>query len=114
MKWIASITAILGTLGLGALFLVPGMAGILTAATAALGPLLKGFSELLVWFIKTVWEGFVDIIDNVATIVTVISLVAGFSLYYKYYGPERTACEQEIVKLVEQNKQLKAKLSRGR
>ena len=114
MKWIASITAVLGTLGLGALFLVPGLAGILSAVTAALGPLLKGFAEFLVWFVKTVWEGFVDIVDNVATIVTVLTLVFGFSMYYKYYGPERTACEAEIVLMKKQIEHLKAKVKGGR
>ncbi len=114
MKWIGAISALVGTLGLGALALIPGASAIVGASMAFLGPILKGVAEFLVWFVKTIWEGFIDIIDNVATIVTVLTLVFGFSFYYKYYGPERTACEHEIVLMKKQIEELKAKVKRGR
>lgn len=107
--WIAAITGFAGTLGVAGLFLIPGAAAILSTAMTVMTPILKGIAELLVWFVKTVWEGFIDIIDNIATIVTVLSLVAGFSLYYKYYGPERQACEVELQKVVKQSAYWKAK-----
>ena len=113
MKLFAYLSGLVGALGLGAIALIPGAAGILSAVTAFLGPILKGVAEFLVWLVKTMWEGFVDIIDNVATIVTVFVLVTGFSVYYKYYSPERTACEKEIVLMKKQIDGLKAKL-RGR
>lgn len=114
MKYIGYISALVGTLGLGALAFIPGASAVLGASMAFLGPILKGVAEFLVWFVKTVWEGFIDIVDNVATIVTVVALVAGFSVYYKYWGPERTACENEIVLMKKQIEQLKAKVRSGR
>ena len=106
-------TGLLGLGGIASLWLIPGLAPLLTVLITASGPLLKGFTELLVWFVKTVWEGLMDILDNLATIITVLALVAGFSVYYKYWGPERQACEQEIVLMKKQIDGLKAKL-RGR
>ena len=108
-SWWVWGTGLLGLGGIASVFAFPWLVPMLGALSAALGPLLKGFSELLVWFVKTMWEGIVDIVDNLATIITVISLVAGFSLYYKYYGPERTACEIELAKVVKQSNYWKAK-----
>lgn len=109
MKW-ATISALIGGLGLGALAIIPGAAGILSALTAALGPLLKGFSELLVWLIKTTWEGITDILDNVATLFTVVLIGSSMYVYGLYFSPPRMACEAEIPKLVGQIKGQKNKI----
>lgn len=57
---------------LGILGVIPA---VLKAIIESATPLLKAFSEFLVWLLKAMWEGFTDIMDNMKTLLTVGILV---------------------------------------
>lgn len=61
-----------------------GIGPIVTLAASILNvaaPFIKVALEGCVSYFKIVWEGFKDIVDNIATIVTVLSIVAATYFY---------------------------------
>lgn len=79
-----------------------GLAGVAASAgriaaslIEAVGPLLKGASEALVWFVKTLWEGLTDVADNISTVIFVVTVVL-FTWFYVDYQQSKL-CQQEIV-----------------
>lgn len=66
---------LLSILGLG------GFVRILATILETISPIFQSIWQLLVWYIKRLWEGFCDILDNVSTILTVISLCIAVLLY---------------------------------
>lgn len=73
-------------LGLGGFGSLLGSAGrIIGSVFEAVTPLIKGFFSLMVWYVQQLWEGFKDMIDNVASIIFVGSLIAGTALYVNHY-----------------------------
>jgi mannose/fructose/N-acetylgalactosamine-specific phosphotransferase system component IID len=89
MQWIGWIGGA-GLIGWAILAMfAPGAIQVVSAWLTALAPLVKGAAEGIVWFFKTMWEGFKDVVDNSATILFVF-VVAGMSmLYIKYLTPSQ-------------------------
>ena len=73
MAFLASLLGILGV--------IPA---ILKAIIEGATPLLKAFSEFVVWLIKAMWEGLTDILDNLKTVLTVVILVMSPICYMKW------------------------------
>lgn len=102
------MTWLFGLLGLSGV--ASSIAKVLASLIEVVSPLLKGLSEFVVWLVKTLWEGFKDIVDNIATIITVLVLV-GFSFGYSKFDTikkEEVKCKQEI-KVVEKKVYAKCK-----
>jgi hypothetical protein len=66
---------------LSALGLLPS---IFKAVIAIVTPLLTALSELLVALVKRCWEGFLDVVDNISTVIFVLCLMAGTAVAVKY------------------------------
>ena len=59
------------------LFAIPFIGTVLKMIATAfevISPVLKGIVEALVWYTKKLWEGFMDVIDNIATVMFVITI----------------------------------------
>jgi hypothetical protein len=102
MKWIASLTAIFGSLGVGALFLLPGAAGILTVITSFLAPVAKGLGELLSWLLGQFLDGMRNALDTLSAIFFVVAIVGATFVYSEIWGPKRMAAENEVVLMKKQ------------
>lgn len=84
----------------GLLSFIPGLGTATTGIVTGLIPLIQGLGNLIVWFFQTMWEGFKDMADNAASIIFVISLVAGIYGYSQYiHNPRLDACHATNVKL---------------
>lgn len=93
------------------LYLLPG-AGMLAsigkiAATIveSAGPILKAASEFLVWFVKAMWEGLKDVVDNIYTMLFVLVLCAGVFFYTDKRADDE--CHVKVTKLEAQVKALR-------
>jgi hypothetical protein len=56
----------------------------LKTAFAAATPLLVFLVEVLVGLLKRCWEGFLDVVDNISTVIFVLCLMAGTAAFVKY------------------------------
>jgi hypothetical protein len=63
------------------LALIPG---ILSAAIAVVTPWLQLLSDILVGLLRRCWEGFLDVVDNISTIIFVLCLMFGTAVAVKY------------------------------
>jgi hypothetical protein len=88
----------LGLSGLGALApLAMGLGKALGALSDGLGPLLKGLAEGLVAFSKAFLEGFMDMVDNIKSVMFVLVVIGCTFLYVKHQ--EENQCNVEIVEI---------------
>lgn len=68
-------------LGVGAVVVVllmlfaPSVVTLVVEYLKSLAPLVRGLADGIVWFARTMWEGFKDMTDNAASIVYVIVLM---------------------------------------
>jgi hypothetical protein len=56
----------------------------LKTAFAVVTPLLVFLAEVLVGLLKRCWEGFLDVVDNISTVIFVLVLMAGTAVAVKY------------------------------
>ena len=94
MQWAGGLS-IVGLIGfvLLAVF-APGVIQVLSSWLTALAPLVKGAADGLVWFVKTIWEGFKDMTDNAASIVFVIvAILIGGWWFSTLRTPPKPNCE---------------------
>ena len=82
---------LLGFMGIGGI--IGSVFKILATAVEAISPLVKGFFEFVVWYLKQLWEGFKDVIDNAATILFVVT-VFGLGLFTQYKVIDKPRLEQ--------------------
>lgn len=65
-----------------------GLFGLLPAALktafAVATPVLVFLVEVLVGLLKRCWEGFLDVVDNISTVIFVLVLMAGTAVVVKY------------------------------
>jgi len=100
MQWAGGLS-IVGLIGfvLLAIF-APGVISVLSSWLTALSPLVKGAADGLVWFVKTIWEGFKDMTDNAASIVFVIvAILIGGWWFSTLRKPPEANCETCITNL---------------
>ena len=67
--WLAGTSLVV--LGALAIFL-PSALTVISAWLVALTPLVKGAAEATVEFVKRLWDGLLDVVDNVSTILFVV------------------------------------------
>ena len=60
---------------------LPTVGRILAAIIETSAPIVKVAVEFLTYYAKILWKGLTDIFDSMATIVTVLSLLAGVYFY---------------------------------
>lgn len=109
MWTLLGLTGILGTL-------LKIAASLLEAIT----PVIKGALELFVEFIKWMWHGFIDVIDDIRTVAFVAVVVMG-SIVYGSLNPVvkkipfigQNQCEKHIALLKKQYDQCKTQLQRS-
>lgn len=71
-------------------FLAPSVLTVAASWLSALSPLIKGISEWIVRYVNALWMGFKDMIDNVYSIVFVVTVAVVASLYTA--TPPRPKC----------------------
>lgn len=69
----------------------PHVLTVLSSWLTAMSPLVQGASEGVVWFFKTMWEGFKDVVDNSSTILFVFVVAALAMFYVKWVTPKQSA-----------------------
>lgn len=75
---ITGVSALLGIGAVGVVLLMifaPSLISVIAEYLKALAPLLHGVADGIVWFLRTMWEGFKDMTDNAASIVFVVVLI---------------------------------------
>lgn len=72
--------------------LAPGVLTVAAQWLAALSPLLKGAAEGIVAFIKALWVGMQDMLDNAKSIIFVVTLCACSFIYGWSYSKVRIDC----------------------
>lgn len=88
---------------------------IVASALEIVSPVLKGLLELLIEYLKWLWSGFLDVIDDIKTVVFVLSLCLGIYVWTHWHKtPSHRAADTEITKLVKQVKSLKTQVARCR
>jgi hypothetical protein len=83
----------------------------------AITPVIKGALELVVEFLKWMWHGFIDVIDDIRTVAFVAVVVMG-SIVYGSINPVvkkvpfvgQNQCEKHIVLLKKQYDTCKAQM----
>lgn len=65
--------------------LAPSVAAVVSAYLVALAPLLRGAAEGIVGYVKILGSGLMDVIDSVATIIFVLTLMVGAALWGVYH-----------------------------
>lgn len=79
----------------------PGILNVVSAWLVAMAPLLQGISEGIVALAKRVWDGFLDVIDNVNTIIFVTLVVLAAVGYVYVATPKQMdfkSCVAELRK----------------
>lgn len=66
----------------------PGILNVLSSWLVAVSPLLQGLSEGLVNLFKRLWDGFLDVVDNINTIIFVALVALSAGLYVHFYAPK--------------------------
>ncbi len=121
MKWLSDFGSWLPWLGLGTaagatgLVLLFGGAAVLSVVASVvevLAPLVRAFVEAMIEWVKIMWNGFVDVIDNWKTIAFVLSLCAAVWAYTKVdtkmdMGDRIEQCQAQVTKLNTKLKQCK-------
>lgn len=101
---IFNIVALLGGTGLiGAILLAIFAPSVLSVAAEwlkAASPLVRGAAEAIVTFVKALWDGFKDMVDNVASIVFVVTcvVVTAFVVHHSAKPTDKQACVAEFRK----------------
>jgi hypothetical protein len=67
------------------------------AAIEIATPIAVAAVQLLIWYLKKLWEGLVDVSDNLGSILLVLSLCFGTYVGTKWYD---CSCPTAIVKTV--------------
>jgi hypothetical protein len=85
--------------------LVTALLRILASLLEIVSPVLKGLLELLIEYLKWMWSGLIDVVDDIKTVAFVLSLCLGIYVYGHWTkAPAHKAADREIVKLVNQIK----------
>ncbi len=70
------------------MFGILGVIGtLLSSAITIITPVLKAAVELLLWYLKKLWEGIVDMSDNLGSVLLVCSVFLGGMAVGKYWHP---------------------------
>lgn len=98
-----SIGAILGVGAIGVVLLMifaPSFVGVIAEYLKAMSPLLRGIANGVVWFFRTMWEGFKDMTDNAASIIFVVVMIILSGWYFhtpQQPAPRATGNYQKLV-----------------
>ena len=99
--WIAG-TGLIGYVALA--LLAPSVVQVAAAWLVNLAPLVKGLSEAVVEIIRRLWDGFLDVVDNINTVMLLaVVLVGGYvtGMTSSDRGPScpaKVTCEECIAK----------------
>lgn len=97
-SYLLATLGIVGILSVIALAIfAPAVIGVAAEWLKALAPLVRGLAEGAVWFAKTMWDGFKDMMDNAASIIFVLVIIAISALWF-HRSPEPCDCTEAIAK----------------
>jgi hypothetical protein len=85
--------------------LLPSLGKIVATIVESAGPIMKGASEFIVWFLKAMWEGIKDVTDNIYTMLFVATICAGVFFYADKRSDDE--CSVQVTKLEQQIKALR-------
>lgn len=90
------ISWILGFMGLPGI--VEQVLKIVNTSLGIVSPALTSVFELIVWYVKVLWNGILDIVDSWMTILTVMTIVLGTWAYGKLptNDPRLSQCQAQL------------------
>lgn len=77
--------------------LFPNVLKIISSVFENVMPFIGQALQGLVWFLKTMWEGFKDVIDDVRTVLFVVVIALSASVYTSFI--EKQECREEIIEI---------------
>jgi len=111
-SWITGLTGF-GVISwvLLALF-APSALQVASSWLVALSPIVKGLAEALVTFVKLLWEGVKDVMDNLSTVVLVLTLITCTYIYGQVNKPklDKSQIQQEYLQHLRKNYTLTPKI----
>lgn len=104
MKWLLALSPFTALLAF-----LPGVGGFFSVIAEFLKPFAKALADFIVWLVTQLWDGAKNALDSLTAVLFVLTVAFGTYYYTLNFGEKRVAAEQEIVKLVQQVKDLKKK-----
>lgn len=87
-NWVTTILGGGAVVWVALAIFAPSVLNVASSWLVAMSPLVQGVSEGLVNLGKRLWDGFLDVVDNINTIIFVALVALSAGLYVHFYAPK--------------------------